>query len=58
MKHGVRPQLAAPGPLRERARGSVPTRALAKLEADVERWADVSPGGARLTEFVVPRELT
>jgi phosphohistidine phosphatase len=50
--------LAAPGPLRERARGSVPTGALAKLEADVERWADVSPGGARLTEFVVPLELT
>jgi phosphohistidine phosphatase len=50
--------LAAPGPLRERASGNVPTGALARLEADVERWADVAPGEARLTEFVVPRELT
>ena len=50
--------LAAPSSLRERADGNVPTGALAELEADVERWADVSPGEARLTEFVVPRELT
>jgi phosphohistidine phosphatase len=50
--------LAAPGPLRERARGNVPTGALAELEADVERWADISPGEAQLTEFVLPRELT
>ena len=49
--------LAAPGPLRERALENVPTGALAELETDVERWADVSPGAARLTEFVVPREL-
>ena len=50
--------LAAPGPLRERAYGNVPTGALAELEAEVDRWADVSPGEARLTEFVLPRELT
>jgi len=49
--------LAAPGELRERASVNVPTGALAKLEADVGRWADVAPGEARLTEFVVPREL-
>ena len=49
--------LAAPGELRERASVSVPTGALAKLEADVVRWADVAPGEARLREFVVPREL-
>jgi phosphohistidine phosphatase len=49
--------LAAPGQLRERACVNVPTGALAELEADVERWADVSPGEARLTRFVVPREL-
>jgi len=49
--------LAAPGPLRERALENVPTGALAELETDVERWADVSPGEARLTEFVLPREL-
>jgi len=50
--------LAAPSPLRQRALGNVPTGALAELEADVEHWAEVSPGEARLTEFVVPRELT
>lgn len=49
--------LAAPGELRERAAVNVPTGALAELEADVERWADLAPGEARLTEFVVPREL-
>ena len=49
--------LAAPGELRERASVNVPTGALAELEADVVRWADVSPGEARLTEFVVPQEL-
>lgn len=49
--------LAAPGPLRERARANLPTGALAALEIDVERWADVSSGAARLTAFVLPRKL-
>jgi phosphohistidine phosphatase len=49
--------LAAPGPLRERARENLPTGALAELEMDVRHWGDVSPGAARLTEFVLPREL-
>jgi phosphohistidine phosphatase len=49
--------LAAPGELRERASVNVPAGALAALEADVVRWADVAPGEARLTEFVLPREL-
>ena len=49
--------LAAPGKLRERASVNVPAGTLAALEADVVRWADVAPGEARLTEFVVPREL-
>src|SRR5262249_42409731 len=49
--------LAAPGKLRKRAAVNVPTGALAELEADVARWADVAPGGARLAEFVLPREL-
>ena len=49
--------LAAPGALRERARENLPTGALALLEADVSRWADVSPGTVRLTEFVLPRTL-
>jgi phosphohistidine phosphatase len=49
--------LAAPSPLRDRAGVNVPTGALAELEADVECWADVSPGKALLTRLVVPREL-
>ena len=49
--------LAAPGALRERARENLPTGALAELETDVRRWADVAPGTARLTEFVLPRKL-
>jgi phosphohistidine phosphatase len=49
--------LAEPGKLRKRAAVNVPTAALAELEADVMRWVDVKPGEARLTKFVVPREL-
>jgi phosphohistidine phosphatase len=49
--------LAAPGELRKRAAVNVPTGALAELEVDIGRWADVSPGKAMLTRFVVPREL-
>jgi phosphohistidine phosphatase len=49
--------LAEPDELRERAEAKVPTGALATLEADVARWADLEPGGARLVAFVVPREL-
>lgn len=49
--------LAAPGDLRERAEAKVPTGALATLDADVERWVDLKPGGARVVSFVVPREL-
>jgi phosphohistidine phosphatase len=49
--------LAAPGKLRKRAAVNMPTAAIAELEADVKRWGDVMPGEARLTTFVVPREL-
>jgi phosphohistidine phosphatase len=49
--------LAEPGELRERAETKMPTGALATLEADVERWADLEPGGARVASFVVPRQL-
>ena len=35
-----------------------PTGALATLEADVDAWADVAPGCARLTAFVRPRDLS
>jgi phosphohistidine phosphatase len=50
--------LAEPGRLRERASVNVPTGALAVLDVDVRRWADVSPGSASLTTFVAPRDLT
>jgi phosphohistidine phosphatase len=49
--------LAAPSALRERARENLPTGALAELRTDVERWGDISPGAARLTQFVLPRKL-
>jgi phosphohistidine phosphatase len=49
--------LSAPGELRERAEAKVPTGALATLEANVERWVDLEPGGARIVSFVVPRQL-
>jgi phosphohistidine phosphatase len=49
--------LAEPGELRERAEKKVPTGVLATLEADIERWSELEPGGGRLVEFVVPREL-
>jgi phosphohistidine phosphatase len=49
--------LAEPSVLRERAATKMPTGALATLEAHVERWVDVEPGGAQLVSFVVPREL-
>jgi phosphohistidine phosphatase len=49
--------LAQPGKLRERAEAKVPTGALATLEADIESWSELEPGGAQLVSFVVPREL-
>jgi len=49
--------LAEHGELREHAEAKVPTGALATLEADVESWSQLEPGGARLVSFVVPRDL-
>jgi phosphohistidine phosphatase len=49
--------LAEPGKLRECAEAKVPTGALATLEADIARWAELEPGAARLVAFVVPRAL-
>jgi phosphohistidine phosphatase len=49
--------LAAPSKLRSRAAVNVPTGALAELEADIGRWVELNPGQARLTKFVVPRQL-
>jgi phosphohistidine phosphatase len=49
--------LAAPGPNRNRVRSNLPTGALVELELDAGRWAEVEPREARMTRFVVPREL-
>jgi phosphohistidine phosphatase len=49
--------LPAPGGNRSRAARNVPTGALVELELEVAHWAAVSPGEARMTRFVVPREL-
>jgi phosphohistidine phosphatase len=49
--------LARPGPLRRRVALKLPTGALAVLEAEVDGWAAVEPGGATLVELVLPRGL-
>ncbi len=42
---------------RERLDEKFPTGALATLQFDVPRWAEVEPGAGELIGFVVPREL-
>jgi phosphohistidine phosphatase len=51
--------LIAAGPEDERRRMAekFPTGALAVVQADVERWADLRPGCARLERFVRPKDL-
>jgi phosphohistidine phosphatase len=56
---------AGPGPgrgaddeaARRRMAEKFPTAALATLTADIERWADLRPGGAALASFVRPKDL-
>lgn len=43
--------------LRDAVEEKYPTSALAEMEFDVERWADIKPRSGRLTRFVKPREL-
>jgi phosphohistidine phosphatase len=49
--------LAGTGADRSRLEEKLPTGALAALAADVPVWAELGPGTAVLTAFVVPREL-
>ena len=49
--------LASASPERDRIAAKLPTGALVTLELDVERWADVDAGVARVTALVLPREL-
>ena len=44
-------------PLREVVEEKFPTAAFAVMEVDVERWADLSDGSARLVHLTRPRDL-
>lgn len=43
--------------LRDEVEEKFPTASIAELRFDVDRWADVQPGGARLSRFIRPRDL-
>lgn len=43
--------------LRDEAELKYPTATIAKLDLDIERWAQVDGGHATLTQFVRPRDL-
>ena len=43
--------------LRDTMAAKFPTGTLAVLKADVDRWRDLRPGGAKLTAFVRPMDL-
>ena len=43
--------------LRAEAERKYPTATFASIEIDIERWADLPEGGARLVRFVRPRDL-
>ena len=45
------------GTLRDEAEMKYPTATIARLDLDIERWAQVDGGGAVLAQFVRPREL-
>jgi phosphohistidine phosphatase len=47
----------ANNPLRAIVEQKFPTAAFAVLECAVDRWADIEPGCARLTELTRPRDL-
>jgi len=42
---------------RDRVEEKFPTASLAELQFDVAHWADIRPGGGRITRFVRPRDL-
>ena len=49
--------LASTGPERDRIAEKFPTAALATLTTPAATWKELSPGGAVLTAYVVPRQL-
>ena len=44
-------------PLRDVVWEKYPTGALARMELDIERWADIDRKCGRLTHFIRPRDL-
>jgi phosphohistidine phosphatase len=44
-------------PLRDEAEVKYPTATLARLDLDIDRWAQVDGGRARLAHFIRPRDL-
>lgn len=42
---------------RDRVEEKFPTASLAELRFDVDHWADIQPGGGRLSRFVRPRDI-
>ncbi len=51
-------ELVPPGPgLRAEAELKYPTATLARLDLDIERWAQVDGGRAQLAHFIRPRDL-
>jgi phosphohistidine phosphatase len=44
-------------PLRDIVEEKFPTAAYAQLEIDIDRWADLEEGNARLVQLTRPRDL-
>jgi phosphohistidine phosphatase len=43
--------------LRQRVAGKFPTGALALIELQVKRWAEVEPGSGEIVELILPKDL-
>jgi phosphohistidine phosphatase len=43
--------------LRDSLEAKFPTASLAELQFDVDKWADIRDGSARITRFIRPRDL-
>jgi phosphohistidine phosphatase len=55
--HDLALALASRGAGLERLQAKFPTGALATIACRCEHWADLEPGGAKLVDYVVPRQL-
>jgi phosphohistidine phosphatase len=50
-------ELSAPDELRDRVAGKFPTAAVAVVDLTPKHWKDVQPGGGRIAELILPKEL-